>query len=58
MMLMEDIKYFVINLNGRGVNSIERALSEMNLAPFHNSLTHLFTSIKFSRLLLALDINK
>ena len=56
MMLMEDIKYFVINLNGRGVNSIERALSEMNLAPFHNSLTNLFTSIKFSRLLLALDI--
>jgi hypothetical protein len=43
-------------LNGSGVDSIERALSEMNLAPFHNSLVHLFTSIKFSRLLLALDI--
>ena len=42
-------------LNGRGVDSIERALDEMNLAPFHNSLIHLFTSIKFSRLLLALD---
>lgn len=42
-------------LNGRGVYSIERSLSEMNLAPFHNSLTNLFTSIKFSRLLLALD---
>ena len=27
----------------------------MNLAPFHNSLIYLFTSIKFSRLLLALD---
>ncbi|MDP2364569.1 MAG: hypothetical protein Q8M94_12470, partial [Ignavibacteria bacterium] len=44
-------------LNGRGVDSIERALSELNLAPFHNSLVHLFTSIKFSRLLLALDIS-
>ena len=44
-------------LNGRGVNSIEHALSEMNLAPFHNSLVHLFTSIKFSRLLLSLDIS-
>jgi len=44
-------------LNRRGVDSIERAMSEMNLSPFHNSLTHLFTSIKFSRLLLALDIN-
>ncbi len=42
-------------LNGRGVYSIERSLNEMNLAPFHNSLTNLFTSIKFSRLLLALD---
>jgi glycosidase len=53
-----DGRYKVLcdQLNGRGVNSIERALSEMNLAPFHNSLTHLFTSIKFSRLLLALDI--
>jgi hypothetical protein len=44
-------------LNRRGVDSIERAMSEMNLSPFHNSLVHLFTSIKFSRLLLALDIN-
>ena len=44
-------------LNGKGVDSIERALSEMNLAPFHNSLVHLFTSIKFSRLLLSLNIN-
>jgi glycosidase len=54
-----DGRYKVLcdQLNGRGVNSIERALNEMNLAPFHNSLTHLFTSIKFSRLLLALDIN-
>ncbi len=43
-------------LNGRGVDSIERALSEMNLAPFHNSLVHLFTSIKFSRLILSLDL--
>jgi len=43
-------------LNGRGVDSIERALSEMNLAPFHNSLVHLFTSIKFSRLILSLDV--
>ena len=54
-----DGRYRVLcdQLNGRGVNSIERALSELNLAPFHNSLTHLFTSIKFSRLILALDIN-
>jgi glycosidase len=44
-------------LNGKGVDSIDKALNEMNLAPFHNSLTHLFTSIKFSRLLLALDIS-
>ena len=44
-------------LNGKGVDSIDRALNEMNFAPFHNSLTHLFTSIKFSRLLLSLDIN-
>lgn len=44
-------------LNGRGVDSIERAINEMNLAPFHNSLTHFFTSIKFSRILLALDFN-
>jgi glycosidase len=44
-------------LNGRGIDSIERAFSEMNLAPFHNSLVNLFTSIKFSRLLLALDLN-
>ncbi|MCU0343295.1 MAG: alpha-amylase family glycosyl hydrolase [Ignavibacterium sp.] len=44
-------------LNGRGVYSIERALDEMNLVPFHNSLTHLFTSIKFSRLILSLDIS-
>ncbi|MEO8233351.1 MAG: alpha-amylase family glycosyl hydrolase [Ignavibacteriota bacterium] len=42
-------------LNERGVDSIERALNEMNLAPFHNSLTHLFTSIKFSRLLLSIE---
>lgn len=50
-------RYKVIcdQLNGRGVDSIERALNEINLSPFHNSLTHLFTSIKFSRLLLALD---
>ena len=39
----------------RGIDSIERALSELNLAPFHNSLVHFFTSIKFSRILLALD---
>jgi len=53
-----DGRYKVLcdQLNGRGVYSIERALNEMNLAPLHNSLTHLFTSIKFSRLLLALDI--
>jgi glycosidase len=44
-------------LNGRGVESIERALNEMNLAPFHNSIVHLFTSITFSRLLLSLDPN-
>lgn len=43
------------HLNGRGVDSIQRAIGEMNLAPFHNSLTHFSTSIKFSRLLLALD---
>lgn len=42
-------------LNGSGVDSIERTLNEMNLAPFHNSLVHFFTSIKFSKLLLALD---
>ena len=42
-------------LNERGVDSIERALNEMNLAPFHNSLIHLFTSIKFSRLLLSIE---
>lgn len=42
-------------LNGRGVDSIQRAIGEMNLAPFHNSLTHFSTSIKFSKLLLALD---
>ncbi len=52
-----DGRYKVLHdqLNGRGVYSIERSLSEMNLAPVHNSLTNLFTSIKFSRLLLALD---
>src|SRR5574338_86372 len=44
-------------LNGRGVFSIERSLNEMNLAPLHNSLINLFTSIKFSRLLLSLEIN-
>lgn len=44
-------------LNGRGVDSIQRAIGEMNLAPFHNSLTHFSTSIKFSKLLLALDYN-
>lgn len=43
------------HLNGRGVDSIQRAIGEMNLAPFHNSLTHFSTSIKFSKLLLALD---
>ena len=42
-------------LNGRGVESIQRSIGEMNLAPFHNSLTHFCTSIKFSKLLLALD---
>lgn len=42
-------------LNGRGVESIQRAIGEMNLAPFHNSLIHFCTSIKFSRLILALD---
>jgi glycosidase len=42
-------------LNGRGVESVQRAIGEMNLAPFHNSLTHFCTSIKFSKLLLALD---
>lgn len=54
-----DGRYKVLcdQLNGRGVNSIERVLNEMNLAPFRNSLTHLFTSIKFSKLLLALDIS-
>ncbi len=53
-----DGRYKVLHdqLNERGVYSIELALSEMNLAPFHNSLIHLFTSIKLSRLLLALDI--
>lgn len=43
-------------LNGRGVESVERSLHELNLAPFHNSLVNFFTSIKFSRILLALDI--
>src|SRR5690606_11902757 len=43
-------------LNGRGVESVQKAIGEMNLAPFHNSLTHFCTSIKFSKLLLALDI--
>ena len=42
-------------LNGRGVESIQRAIGEMNLAPFHNALTHFCTSIKFSKLLLSLD---
>ncbi len=45
-------------LGGRGISSIEQALNEMNLAPFHNSLTHFFTSIKFSKLLLSLDIRE
>ncbi len=45
-------------LGGRGINSIEQALNEMNLAPFHNSITHFFTSIKFSKLLLSLDISE
>jgi len=45
-------------LGGRGIASIEQALNEMNLAPFHNSLTHFFTSIKFSKLLLSLDISE
>ncbi|MBE0551528.1 MAG: alpha-amylase, partial [Ignavibacterium sp.] len=54
-----DGRYKVLHnqLNGRGVYSVERALDEMNLAPFHNALAHFFTSIKFSRLLLALDIS-
>ncbi len=54
-----DGKYKILHdqLNGRGVYSIEHALSEMNLAPFHNSLVHLFTSIKFSRLILSLNIS-
>jgi len=54
-----DGRYKILHdqLDGKGVNSIERALSEMNLAPFHNSLVHLFTSIKFSRLLLSLDVS-
>ncbi len=43
-------------LSGRGVDSIDRALKEQNFVQFHNSLVHLFTSIKFSRLLLALDL--
>jgi glycosidase len=42
-------------LNGRGVESVQKAIGEMNLAPLHNSLTHFSTSIKFSKLLLALD---
>jgi len=42
-------------LNGRGVESIQRAIGEMNLAPLHNSLIHFCTSIKFSKLLLAMD---
>lgn len=45
-------------LNGRGVDLIERALNEMNLAPFHNSLVIFFTSITFSRLLLSLEIKE
>ncbi len=44
-------------LNGRGVDSVEKALNEINLAPFHNSLTNLFTSIKFSRLILSIESN-
>lgn len=44
-------------LNGRGVDSIQKAIGEMNLAPFHNSLISFCTSIKFSKLLLALDYN-
>jgi glycosidase len=53
-----DGKYKILcdQLNGRGVDSIERSLSEMNLAPFHNSLVHLFTSIKFSKLLLSIEM--
>ena len=42
-------------LNGHGVESVQNAIGEMNLAPLHNSLTHFSTSIKFSKLLLALD---
>lgn len=30
-------------LNGTGVSSIETALREMNLMPFHNAVTHFFT---------------
>jgi glycosidase len=43
-------------LNGRGVESIDKALKEQNFATFHNSLVNFFTSIKFSRVLLSLDI--
>jgi len=44
-------------LSGKGVSSIMQSLNEMNLSPFHNSLVNLFTSIKFSKLLLAFDKN-
>ena len=52
-----DGKYKLLfnQLSGRGVESIEKSLNEMNLAPLHNSLVHLFSSIKFSRLLLSLN---
>lgn len=45
------------HLAGRGVDSIQNALKEQNFSQFHNSTVHLFTSIKFSRLLLALDLD-
>lgn len=44
------------HLNGRGVESIEKLSQELNLSPFHNSLVESFTSIKFSKILLALDL--
>ncbi len=33
------LKVLYQHLNGQGVDSIEGALSEMNLEPFHNSLS-------------------
>lgn len=49
------LKLLYEQLNGNGVHSIQQAMAEINLSPFHNSMTHLFTSIKFSRLLLSVD---